>query len=288
MSIKSKTLLKWLSGTALVILLLAAACWLWLSSGQLTFAKQRVFSVLPFPAALVNGRPLSMSKFLFRYRLAQATLKTSEQNINDTQLKQQTLSRVITEAQLKQIASGLGVLAGSGQIDLEYRRRGADPKQLATYGLTEAEFKSEVIAPYVTANNLLIWFYGQKNLNNQTYQTADKILTQLRSGGDFAQLAKTYSQDQRTALLGGDSGFISPQDLLPEVSDAAAQMQPGDFNLVPTRFGLQILWLQSRDNQGPQYEPRLHLRQILLGGSDFNQWYTEKTKGATIIKIVSL
>ncbi|GGB95548.1 peptidylprolyl isomerase [Oxalicibacterium flavum] len=56
---------------------------------------------------------------------------------------------------------------------------------------------------------------------------AKKLSTQARRG-DFAALAKSHSQDKRTAERGGDVGLLPLAQLLPEVRDVVAKMKVGD------------------------------------------------------------
>jgi peptidyl-prolyl cis-trans isomerase D len=70
---------------------------------------------------------------------------------------------------------------------------------------------------------------------------AEKVLTEARKGTDFAELAKKYSQDT-SAPQGGDLGYFSREKMVPEFSDAAFKMKPGDISdLVRSPFGFHII-----------------------------------------------
>jgi parvulin-like peptidyl-prolyl isomerase len=45
-------------------------------------------------------------------------------------------------------------------------------------------------------------------------QLIDSLLTLIKNGSDFAQLAKTYSDDVASATYGGDLGYIKEARLL--------------------------------------------------------------------------
>lgn len=80
---------------AIVIVFLIGS-WAWLSYGSLTPAKEKVFSVLPFPAALVGGRPVTVKAFIGRYNLAQ---NFAGQNTDN--LKASVFDRLIAEKNWK-------------------------------------------------------------------------------------------------------------------------------------------------------------------------------------------
>lgn len=83
---------------------------------------------------------------------------------------------------------------------------------------------------------------------------AQEVLKALRSGGDFAELAKQHSIDKGTADKGGDLGFFARGRMVPEFESAAfALKNKGDVSdIVATQFGLHILQLQDRRPAGLQ------------------------------------
>jgi peptidyl-prolyl cis-trans isomerase SurA len=60
-------------------------------------------------------------------------------------------------------------------------------------------------------------------------QTADRIITELKAGKDFGQLAKQYSQDSRKDRE-GDWGWIARKDLREELGNAAFALQEGQYS----------------------------------------------------------
>lgn len=159
---------------------------------------------------------------------------------------------------------------------------------MSQYGLTESNYKSEVLSAQVTAANVTAWFYGQRALNNQAYTQADQIVNQFNNGASFAELAQNFSQDQSTKNLGGDLGFVEPDKILPEVANALNNAAAGQIKIIPTRYGIELVFVEDKDNHGPNGGLRLHLRQIFLAGGDFNAWYQQETQNLKVIKIVNL
>lgn len=89
-------------------------------------------------------------------------------------------------------------------------------------------------------------------------QTAAEIARKLDEGYDFAELAKQHSQDSR-ASRGGDWGWKSRNDLIPELSDIAFSLNAGQHSEpVKLRGNIFIMFAQDRRNAG--YVPLSELR----------------------------
>src|SRR6185437_14192983 len=60
----------------------------------------------------------------------------------------------------------------------------------------------------------------------QTLQNANKILDQLKNGASFAGYARQYSEAS-TAAVGGDLGWVRPEQLPEPIAAVVRQMTPG-------------------------------------------------------------
>lgn len=82
----------------------------------------------------------------------------------------------------------------------------------------------------------------------QTEAQAKDVIAELGKGGDFAELAKTRSIDPAGKQQGGDLGFFSKEEMVPEFSDAAFKMKDGETSKAPvkTQFGWHIIRVEAR------------------------------------------
>lgn len=84
------------------------------------------------------------------------------------------------------------------------------------------------------------------------------ILGEIEGGLDFAEAAKTYSQDP-TAGTGGDLGWLSKGDLVGPFEDAAFQLTTGQLSgVVRTDIGLHIIQCMEKQRD------RVRVRHIFL------------------------
>ena len=84
---------------------------------------------------------------------------------------------------------------------------------------------------------------------------AKAILEQLKGGADFAKLAKEKSKDPGAAD-GGDLGYFTKDQMVPEFADVAFKMYPGQLsNPVKTQFGWHVIKVEDkRIKQPPEFE----------------------------------
>lgn len=97
-------------------------------------------------------------------------------------------------------------------------------------------------------------------------QELQKIVTKLKKGGDFAELAQTYSQDS-IAKRGGDLGFFTKDRMFGPFSKLAFQLNVGEVSeIFRTQHGYQILKVTGKKagKKGTLESERENIRNILM------------------------
>lgn len=99
------------------------------------------------------------------------------------------------------------------------------------------------------------------------------LLQQVKSGADFAELCRKYSEDPGSAARGGEIGFMERGDFVPEFEEVAFLLEPGQISdIVKSRFGFHII--QCLERKGDKINVR-HLL-IRLEPTDVDEQDTEK------------
>jgi len=89
----------------------------------------------------------------------------------------------------------------------------------------------------------------------ETEDEAKAIEAELKKGADFAELAKTKSKDPGAAD-GGDLGFFTKDQMVPEFSVVAFALEPGKISdPVKSQFGWHIIKVEEKRNRkAPDFE----------------------------------
>ena len=90
----------------------------------------------------------------------------------------------------------------------------------------------------------------------ETEDEAKAIAQDVKGGADFAEVAKEKSKDPGSAKDGGDLGYFTRDQMVPEFADVAFKMYPGQVsNPIKTQFGWHIIKLEDRrSRQVPDFE----------------------------------
>lgn len=89
----------------------------------------------------------------------------------------------------------------------------------------------------------------------ETEDEAKAVLAEIKKGADFAEVAKAKSKDPG-ASEGGDLGFFTKDQMVPEFSEAAFKLEPGQISEpVKTQFGWHVIKVEEkRDRPVPEFD----------------------------------
>jgi len=126
---------------------------------------------------------------------------------------------------------------GEDELQRYYRRN-----------LDQFEIKEQVKAAHILLR-------VDENADAETVQKrkelAEDLLKKLKDGADFAQLAKTYSDDKSNAAKGGELGTFGRGTMVREFEDAAFSLRPGQLSgVVRTPFGFHIIKVEEYTEAG--------------------------------------
>ena len=132
------------------------------------------------------------------------------------------------------------------QAKLEQAVNPTDSDLLKLYNQNKDQFRTQ---DRVKVRHILLTTTGKSKEEEAAIKTkAESLLKQLKSGGDFAKLAKENSQDPGSAQKGGDLDWLTHGQTVAEFDKAAFSMKPGEISdLVKTQYGYHILQVQEKE-----------------------------------------
>jgi foldase protein PrsA len=219
-------------------------------------------------AAIVNGEPINCSYIQELYDSVPSTLKS-------TVSMDGLLNQTIAETVVRQEIARRNITLKPGYLDSmlnNVKAQFPDEEQfnatLVSQGLTYENLVSQLELK-LSFNKMLAEDLPEMRVNRSEIQTffdenkdrlgtpeqvrashilvnsselADQIVNMLKSGADFASLAKKYSIDNGSAVNGGDLGFFGKGVMVPEFENASFNLSVGEISApVQTDFGYHII-----------------------------------------------
>ena len=112
------------------------------------------------------------------------------------------------------------------------------------------------------ANNPPATEHHARHILVTSEEDAREVIAKLDEGVDFAELAKERSTGPSGAQ-GGDLGYFTADQMVPEFSEVAAKLEPGQYSKDPvqTQFGWHVIKVEDRRTPEPpgfeEVEPQL-------------------------------
>ena len=124
--------------------------------------------------------------------------------------------------------------------------------------------------------------------NDEAKLKIDRIRERIELGAKFEDQAKSNSEDA-SAAKGGDLGWVSPGDTVPDFEQAMNRLQPGEISVaVRTPFGWHLIQVQERRTQDVSKErQREQARQALRqrkSDEAFQEW-VRQTRDRSYVEI---
>ncbi|MEK7670430.1 MAG: peptidylprolyl isomerase [Bacteroidota bacterium] len=158
-----------------------------------------------------------------------------------------------------------GSAAGGG--DLGWVKRGDFVREFeeVVFALKENEISSIVKTQYgfhiiqligrrgesVRARHVLLKIEKGAASDSTTVQQLRALRERILKGEPFSDLAKKYSEDEESKLLGGDLGELTVDQLAADFASVVTEMRTGEISqphrvTLGASYGFQIIWLRKR------------------------------------------
>lgn len=117
------------------------------------------------------------------------------------------------------------------------------------------EFRDSIafVPGRVTLSHILIAIRPSDSVVTEAERRMREILQLLATGAEFPALARSMSDDRRSAAKGGDMGWVRYEELEPELAAVLTQLQPGQMYPVPTHRGYNLVKLEEKGSEGCRF-----------------------------------
>ena len=264
-----------------------------------------VASILRLPIAKVNGVPVLYTDYADDLRAITVMRDYDKANngqaaaLTDEKLSDQVLFRQVNNILINDLARKNSIAVEAKDIDKvktdilqkEFQTLTAAEKAIHDrYGWTLSIFEKKVIAPFVLQGKLAEKIKSDPAIKEQLRARAQKVLDEVKAGGNFATLAEKYGEDG-TAQRGGDLGWFAKEEMVPEFESVAFGLKKGELSptLVETRLGFHILQVEdmksekTKDAKGKSIsKASVKARHILIMFPTIERLLSDDLKKATI------
>lgn len=237
--------------------------------------------------ATVNGTPITNNM----YRAYLRELAGGQEPQISAQQRQMVLNRLVDMEVLSQAAQKSG-LQNDPKVatELKIQKTGFLAQQMVEQYVSQHPVTKEQLngAYQKKVQATPGTEYKARHILVKSEAEAKNIINQLNHGANFATLAKKYSTDA-TKSQGGELGWFSPDQMVPEFSNAVEHLKKGEYTKEPvhTQFGWHVIQLEdTRPTPPPSLDSmRSQLTQSLQ--SDAVEAYVNKLRGDAKVHMTS-
>jgi peptidyl-prolyl cis-trans isomerase C len=208
------------------------------------------------PALTVNGKAISQKTFE-AYAEGLARRPFAELSAEDKEQIRENLARVelfAQDAEKNGLVKDPDVASALEIARLQVIQQATAAKIAKGQEPTEAELRAEYEAQLASMPQVE---FRARHIVVSGEDVAQKILDRLKSGGDFATLAKQMSTHKESATHGGEMGWFPPNVLGPDFATAVGLLKKGEITPRPVKspMGWHIVQLQdTREATPPAFD----------------------------------
>ncbi|MGA2666818.1 MAG: peptidylprolyl isomerase [Patescibacteria group bacterium] len=240
--------------------------------------------IYPLPAAFVNGDIVWVKEYYQQMSYIKQYDAKTNAVFSEPQVRSQVMAQLIENHLIQWQAAKDGLTVSSKDVNDAYQKIVSQQGETQVkkvinelYGMNVNDFKAliktEVLKEKV--QDQLIAQIKVVHIFVTDESQANEVANQAKSGGDFATLAKTYSEDVKTRDNGGDLGWIARGDLIvngktePEFETVAFGAKIGEvFGPIKTSVGYEIARVDGKKGKVQE---------------SYNDWVTNAEKNAKVI-----
>ncbi len=137
----------------------------------------------------------------------------------------------------------------------------------------------EMLPDSVEARHILLPVNSQEEmLLNQLI--ADSLKTEIEKGGNFGDLARQFSEDQGSALQGGELGWFGRGVMVKPFEEAAFNNKVNEVTIVNSQFGIHIIQTTGRSKLSKQVQVAYLIRNVTPSTQTYQNVYSKASEFA--------
>lgn len=129
----------------------------------------------------------------------------------------------------------------------------------------------------VRARHILIG-YSIVGSVDRAEEIGDSLLTVVRNGGDFNELAMQYSADEANRSIGGDLGWFTEGQMEKEFNDACFSNEKGDVVSAITRYGYHIIKIEDQSRDVQKFQVATIIHNVIPSNETDQEFYNRAVK----------
>ena len=138
---------------------------------------------------------------------------------------------------------------------------------------------SEMMPDSVEARHILLRVETQQELI-QMQALADSLKTAIESGSNFSALAMEFSDDQGSAIQGGDLGWFGRGMMVEPFENAAFNNKVNEVTIVNSQFGIHIVQTTARGKETQQVQVAYLVRNVTPSTKTYQDVYAKASEFA--------
>jgi hypothetical protein len=264
---------------------------------------QKAAQIFPYPAAVIDGvnfislnslekNLIAVKRFYENQDFESIGLKVDFTGIDGQKrlkIKEKNLlSKMIENRIIEILANKNGIVLTKEAIVQEVNKQmtqyGSQNDLTSSlqklYGWTISDFEEKIVKPDMYKNMLADKLRKTDSASNKAKDKITQAAADLKAKKDFADISKAYS-DGDSAKNGGELGWFSADQMLPELAMVAFNLKKGDTSdIIESSLGFHIIQIEDRKTEDGT--DKVRLKQIFVRTKSFPDWLLEQEKNIKI------
>ena len=97
----------------------------------------------------------------------------------------------------------------------------------------------------------------------------------IESGQDFGFIAQNFSDDQTSAIKGGELGWFAEGQMVEIFNEVCFTSEIDDLNIIETQFGVHLVQVMNKSRATQKYKLAYIDRNVSASTETYNNYYTQ-------------